>query len=235
MLDRVGLPGFADRSVRDPLGRPASQHVRDRPLPRARADPRVLLDGQLGALDLKLREQMKLELKEIQATFNTSFVYITHDQSEALVMSDRVAVMNAGRFEQVGPPRELYHHPATRFVAGFVGETNQSTAGAGASLRLGGGAPFRAAASSRAWARSMATGRPLRSAGGDRARDRSGWLPGPAEPLRRPRLGGALRRRELVASHRCSRSRHAAPRRLAAGGSARRHPRRHRGGRGVDA
>ncbi|MFL5145007.1 MAG: ABC transporter ATP-binding protein, partial [Microvirga sp.] len=90
--------------------------------------PRVLLlDEPLGALDLKLREQMKLELKEIQATFNTSFVYITHDQSEALVMSDRVAVMNAGRFEQVGPPRELYHHPATRFVAGFVGETNQWT------------------------------------------------------------------------------------------------------------
>src|SRR3954466_15603961 len=87
----------------------------------------VLLDEPLGALDLKLREQMKLELKEIQATFNTSFVYITHDQSEALVMSDRVAVMNAGRFEQVGPPRELYHHPATRFVAGFVGETNQWT------------------------------------------------------------------------------------------------------------
>ena len=87
----------------------------------------MLLDEPLGALDLKLREQMKLELKEIQATFNTSFVYITHDQSEALVMSDRVAVMNAGRFEQVGPPRELYHHPATRFVAGFVGETNQWT------------------------------------------------------------------------------------------------------------
>src|SRR5947209_7100368 len=85
----------------------------------------VLLDEPLGALDLKLREQMKLELKQIQATFNTTFVYITHDQSEALVMSDRVAVMNAGRFEQVGSPRELYHRPATRFVAGFVGETNQ--------------------------------------------------------------------------------------------------------------
>jgi spermidine/putrescine transport system ATP-binding protein len=85
----------------------------------------VLLDEPLGALDLKLREQMKLELKQIQAAFNTTFLYITHDQSEALVMSDRVAVMNAGRVEQIGPPRELYHQPATRFVASFVGETNQ--------------------------------------------------------------------------------------------------------------
>ena len=85
----------------------------------------VLLDEPLGALDLKLREHMKIELKQLQGTFNTTFAYITHDQSEALVMSDRIAVMNQGRFEQVGSPRELYHNPATPFVASFVGETNR--------------------------------------------------------------------------------------------------------------
>jgi spermidine/putrescine transport system ATP-binding protein len=106
----------------------------------------VLLDEPLGALDLKLREHMKIELKQLQATFNTTFAYITHDQSEALVMSDRIAVMNQGRFEQVGSPRELYHNPATPFVASFVGETNRwqgevvSAAGGIVSLRLSSGA-----------------------------------------------------------------------------------------------
>lgn len=75
-------------------------------------------------LDLKLREQMKLELKKLQADVGTTFMYITHDQSEALLMSDRVAVMNSGGFEQIDTPRNLYSKPATRFVAGFVGETN---------------------------------------------------------------------------------------------------------------
>lgn len=85
----------------------------------------LLLDEPLGALDLKLREQMKVELKHLQQEFGTTFVYITHDQSEALVMSDQVAVMNQGRFEQVGTPQELYYQPETPFVARFVGETNQ--------------------------------------------------------------------------------------------------------------
>ena len=84
----------------------------------------LLLDEPLGALDLKLREQMKIELKKLQADVGTTFMYITHDQSEALVMSDRVAVMNEGRFEQIDSPRQLYRNPATSFVAGFVGETN---------------------------------------------------------------------------------------------------------------
>jgi spermidine/putrescine transport system ATP-binding protein len=89
-------------------------------------DPAVLLlDEPLGALDLKLREHMKVELKLLQQQFGTTFVYITHDQSEALVMSDNVAVMNAGRFEQVGTPQELYYHPRTAFVAGFVGDSNR--------------------------------------------------------------------------------------------------------------
>jgi len=85
----------------------------------------LLLDEPLGALDLKLREHMKIELKQLQADFGTTFVYITHDQSEALVLSDHVAVMSAGRFEQVGTPQELYYQPRTPFVAAFVGSNNR--------------------------------------------------------------------------------------------------------------
>lgn len=85
----------------------------------------LLLDEPLGALDLKLREQMKVELKHLQQAFGTTFVYITHDQSEAMVMSDQVAVMREGRFEQVDTPEALYHDPQTPFVAGFVGDNNQ--------------------------------------------------------------------------------------------------------------
>src|SRR2546430_8739326 len=87
--------------------------------------PLLLLEEPLGALDLKLREHMKIELKQLQADFGTTFVYITHDQSEALVLSDRVAVMSAGRFEQIGTPQELYYAPLTAFVAGFVGANNR--------------------------------------------------------------------------------------------------------------
>src|SRR5215203_523649 len=125
MLERVGLKGFGERRVTALSGGQRQRVAIARCL--VLEPTLVLLDEPLGALDLKLREQMKLELKQIQATFGTTFAYITHDQSEALVMSNRVAVMNAGRFEQVGTPRELYHQPATRFVAGFVGETNQWT------------------------------------------------------------------------------------------------------------
>lgn len=85
----------------------------------------LLLDEPLGALDLKLREHMKVELKKLQHEFGTTFVYITHDQSEALVMSDQVAVMNNGIFEQVGTAQELYYQPTTAFVAGFVGDSNR--------------------------------------------------------------------------------------------------------------
>ncbi len=85
----------------------------------------LLLDEPLGALDLKLREHMKIELKQLQAAFGTTFVYITHDQSEALVLSDRVGVMSHGRFEQLGSPQDLYYRPATPFVAGFVGANNR--------------------------------------------------------------------------------------------------------------
>jgi spermidine/putrescine transport system ATP-binding protein len=87
--------------------------------------PRVLLlDEPLGALDLKLRKEMQLELKHLQMTVGITFIYVTHDQEEALTMSDRIAVMNAGRVLQVGTPMEIYERPASRFVADFIGESN---------------------------------------------------------------------------------------------------------------
>jgi spermidine/putrescine transport system ATP-binding protein len=122
ILERVGLPGFDQKSI-DQLSGGQKQRVA---IARCLVlDPAVLLlDEPLGALDLKLREQMKVELKKLQAEVGTTFVYITHDQSEALVMSDHVAVMNNGRFEQVDTPRNLYTHPKTPFVARFVGDNN---------------------------------------------------------------------------------------------------------------
>jgi spermidine/putrescine transport system ATP-binding protein len=121
ILERVGLPGFGDKKI-DQLSGGQKQRVA---IARCLVlDPAVLLlDEPLGALDLKLREQMKVELKKLQAQVGTTFIYITHDQSEALVMSDHVAVMNNGRFEQVDTPRNLYAHPKTPFVARFVGTT----------------------------------------------------------------------------------------------------------------
>ena len=84
----------------------------------------LLLDEPLGALDLKLRKQMQIELKRLQKKLGITFVYVTHDQEEALTMSDRIAVMNAGVIEQLGTPMDIYDHPLTRFVAGFIGESN---------------------------------------------------------------------------------------------------------------
>lgn len=123
VLAKVHLPGYGDKRI-DQLSGGQKQRVA---IARCLVlNPAVLLlDEPLGALDLKLREQMKIELKRLQREFNTTFVYITHDQSEALVMSDQVAVMNNGRFEQVGTPQELYYQPKTAFVAGFVGDSNQ--------------------------------------------------------------------------------------------------------------
>ena len=123
MLKRVGLPDAQGKRV-DQLSGGQKQRVA---IARSLVlEPTLLLlDEPLGALDLKLREHMKIELKQLQADFGTTFVYITHDQSEALVLSDHVAVMNAGRFEQVGTPQELYYEPRTPFVAGFVGANNR--------------------------------------------------------------------------------------------------------------
>ena len=84
----------------------------------------LLLDEPLGALDLKLRQQLQIELKQIQKELGMTFVYVTHDQEEALTMSDRIAVFNEGKVEQVGAPAEMYEHPRTEFVAGFIGTSN---------------------------------------------------------------------------------------------------------------
>jgi spermidine/putrescine transport system ATP-binding protein len=123
MLERVGLAGAAHKRVDELSGGQRQRVAIARSL--VLEPTLLLLDEPLGALDLKLREHMKIELKQLQAAFGTTFVYITHDQSEALVLSDHVAVMNRGRFEQLGSPQELYYRPATAFVAGFVGANNR--------------------------------------------------------------------------------------------------------------
>jgi len=123
VLERVGLPDAADKEIHQLSGGQKQRIAIARCMV---LDPDVLLlDEPLGALDLKLRERMKVELKLLQHQFGTTFVYITHDQSEALVMSDRVAVMRDGRFEQIDTPQALYHNPQTAFVAGFVGDSNR--------------------------------------------------------------------------------------------------------------
>ena len=122
MLDLVELSGFGKRTP-DQLSGGQQQRVA---LARALAKrPQVLLlDEPLGALDLKLRRQMQAELKRIQRSTGIAFVFVTHDQEEALALGDRIAVLNGGRIIQVGTPQEIYEAPATRFVADFIGETN---------------------------------------------------------------------------------------------------------------
>jgi spermidine/putrescine transport system ATP-binding protein len=123
MLERVGLHGAANKRVDELSGGQRQRVAIARSL--VLEPTLLLLDEPLGALDLKLREHMKIELKQLQAAFGTTFVYITHDQSEALVLSDRVGVMSHGRFEQLGTPQDLYYRPQTPFVAGFVGANNR--------------------------------------------------------------------------------------------------------------
>jgi spermidine/putrescine transport system ATP-binding protein len=122
MLEIVSLTGMEKRAPREMSGGQQQRVALARALvngPRA-----LLLDEPLGALDLKLRQQMQVELKRIQREVGITFVYVTHDQGEALTMSDRIAVMHAGRIDQLGSPREIYERPATRFVAGFIGTSN---------------------------------------------------------------------------------------------------------------
>ncbi len=123
MLKRVGLGGAAAKRVDELSGGQRQRVAIARSL--VLEPTLLLLDEPLGALDLKLREHMKIELKQLQAAFGTTFVYITHDQSEALVLSDHVGVMNQGRFEQLGTPQDLYYRPQTPFVASFVGANNR--------------------------------------------------------------------------------------------------------------
>ena len=122
VLERVRLPGLGDRK---PVQLSGGQRQR---VALARAivngPPVLLLDEPLGALDLKLRQEMQIFLKALQRDLGITFVYVTHDQEEALSMSDRMAVFNEGRVEQVGAPAEVYEHPQNAFVAGFVGVVN---------------------------------------------------------------------------------------------------------------
>jgi spermidine/putrescine transport system ATP-binding protein len=122
MLEIVRLEGFEGRRPGQLSGGQQQRVALARALINEPAA--LLLDEPLGALDVKLRKQMELELKRIQAELGTTFVYVTHDQEEALSMSDRIAVMNAGVIEQLGAPRDVYDHPDTPFVADFVGVLN---------------------------------------------------------------------------------------------------------------
>jgi len=140
MLQLVELPGYERRKPTQISGGQAQRVALARALINRPAV--LLLDEPLGALDLKLRKQMQVELKRIQQEVGITFIYVTHDQEEAMTMSDRIAVMNRGRYEQLGEPEGLYERPTTRFVAGFLGISNLLTGtvdgedGAYAAIRL---------------------------------------------------------------------------------------------------
>ena len=121
-LEMVRLPGLGGRKPAQLSGGQRQRVALARAIVNR---PRVLLlDEPLGALDLKLRQEMQVELKRIQQEVGITFVYVTHDQEEALTMSDRLAVFNDGRIEQIGAPADVYEHPASEFIAGFVGVSN---------------------------------------------------------------------------------------------------------------
>jgi spermidine/putrescine transport system ATP-binding protein len=122
MLELVELPGYEHRKPAQISGGQAQRVALARALVNKPAV--LLLDEPLGALDLKLRKQMQIELKRIQQEVGITFIYVTHDQEEAMTMSDRIAVMNRGKYEQLGDPETLYERPATEYVAGFLGVSN---------------------------------------------------------------------------------------------------------------
>jgi spermidine/putrescine transport system ATP-binding protein len=150
MLDLVELPGYERRKPGQLSGGQAQRVALARALVNRPAV--LLLDEPLGALDLKLRKQMQVELKRIQQEVGITFVYVTHDQEEAMTMSDRIAVMNRGRYEQLGDPEVLYERPKTRFVAGFLGVSNllpakrDGAVNGYAAFRLGDGTTVRVSA-----------------------------------------------------------------------------------------
>jgi len=122
VLERVRLPGLGERKPAQLSGGQRQRVALARAI--VNGPPVLLLDEPLGALDLKLRQEMQVFLKALQTELGMTFVYVTHDQEEALTMSDRLAVFNGGKIEQVGAPAEVYEHPDTEFVAGFVGVSN---------------------------------------------------------------------------------------------------------------
>ena len=159
ILELVHLGGYEKRRTHELSGGQQQRIALARALVN---EPHVLLlDEPLGALDLKLRKRLQVELKRIQMDVGITFVYVTHDQEEALTMSDRIAVMNRGKVEQVGPPEDLYDRPATAFVADFIGTTNllsgtvESVAGGTALIRLDSGERCRIAADGRASGQSV--------------------------------------------------------------------------------
>ncbi len=121
-LSLVRLDGFGDRKPAQLSGGQRQRVALARAI--VNTPQALLLDEPLGALDLKLRQELQIELKQLQQGLGMTFVYVTHDQEEALTMSDRIAVFNEGKVEQVGTPAEMYEHPATQFVAGFIGTSN---------------------------------------------------------------------------------------------------------------
>ncbi|MFV0472649.1 MAG: ABC transporter ATP-binding protein [Pikeienuella sp.] len=147
MLALVRMEPMADRRTAQLSGGQQQRVALARALaPRPKV---LLLDEPLSALDLKLRKEMQSELKRLQRETGITFIFVTHDQEEALTMSDRIAVMEGGRIHQVGAPREIYNHPVNRFVADFIGETNFLDAvieGTGARINGGGLAPLTAEA-----------------------------------------------------------------------------------------
>ncbi|MEN0108194.1 MAG: ABC transporter ATP-binding protein [Pseudomonas sp.] len=127
MLERVGLAGKGERAIKQLSGGQQQRVALARAL--IFEPPLLLLDEPLSALDRRLRQEMQVELARMHKEFGTTFVFVTHDQEEALALSDRVAVFNHGRLEQLGTPQEVYERPASRFVANFLGDTNLLSVG----------------------------------------------------------------------------------------------------------
>ena len=179
MLALVELPGFEARKPNQISGGQAQRVALARALINKPAV--LLLDEPLGALDLKLRKQMQVELKRIQQEVGITFIYVTHDQEEAMTMSDRIAVMNKGRYEQLGEPESPLRAPDDPFVAGFLGVSN---------LLPGDGRGRRRRLCRRSPRRRHADPRAARTGGGNAARQRRG--PAREDP---PARGGRPRRR----------------------------------------
>ena len=122
MLKLIGLEGFENKNVTTLSGGQQQRIAIARALVN---EPKVLLlDEPLGALDLKLRKEMQYELKRIQQEVGITFIYVTHDQEEALTMSDKIVIMKGGEIQQVGTPQEIYNEPVNKYVANFIGESN---------------------------------------------------------------------------------------------------------------